>query len=110
MADLTAADVTYTIIRERITETQGRYENIVDITFGDGVKTVSDDGLPLIPSLLGLPSGIIEAIILIGAESKANLQSNAPVALNITTNPITNLFLTVVTPQPTIFRLLVIGY
>jgi hypothetical protein len=108
VADLTAEDVSYSIIRERITETQGRYENIVDITFGDGVKTVPADGLPLTPSLLGLPNGVIEVIIIFGTDSQSTFITLMPAIFNINKN---TLFLQGnQMPVLSTFRLFIIGY
>src|SRR6266566_2328281 len=65
MADLVAADVTYTEAGypfRQLQEPLGRFSNKVTVTFGDGSKTYPAGGIPLVGNSLGMPVGIVESI------------------------------------------------
>lgn len=57
MADLVAADVTYTILNED-RDVKGRRVVIAELAFGDGVDTYPAGGVPLTKGKLGLPNQI----------------------------------------------------
>ena len=57
MADLVAADVTYTL-GERAIEGSSFRRNIVTLAFGDGVDTYPSGGVPLTKGKIGLPTVI----------------------------------------------------
>lgn len=63
MADLVAADVTYTPLDSRATE-NGRRSNRVRLAFGDGVDTVPAGGIPLTKGKMGCPN-IIESLVVV---------------------------------------------
>lgn len=69
MPDITAADVTYDTgvdsIDRRLSGRPPHYDALVGITFGDGALTYPTGGVPLLASKLGMPNGVIEAIIIV---------------------------------------------
>lgn len=69
MADIAAADVIYSTgvgsIDRRLSGIPPHYDTKATISFGDGVDTYPAGGIPLLASKLGMPSGVIEAVIIV---------------------------------------------
>lgn len=63
MADLVAADVTYTILNQRRTA-GSKNHNRVRLAFGDGADTVPSGGIPLSKGKLGCPV-VIESLVIV---------------------------------------------
>lgn len=76
MADITAADVTYTVAPypkgSRLFARSPRYDNVVTLEFGDGALTYPTNGIPLSGSGLGMPSNIVEVVIVFSQFGGAN--------------------------------------
>lgn len=62
MADIVAADVTYTVTKQR-KEESGNKINSVTIAFGDSALTYPTGGVPLTKANMGCPNAIIAADI-----------------------------------------------
>lgn len=69
MADLTSADVTYNTgvdsVDRRLVGMPPHYDALVTVSFGDGVDTYPAGGVPLVPNKLGMPSGVLEAVLIV---------------------------------------------
>lgn len=75
MAQLVAADVTYTLVSESAGPSDPKPERIFTIAFGDGTAEYTDGGIPLTKAKLGCPASI-QSLIFIGQISTAG---NVPV-------------------------------
>ena len=62
MADLNAADVSYSILKED-SDGNGRRVVVAALTFGDGVDTYPAGGVPLTKGNLGLPNSVDRLLI-----------------------------------------------
>lgn len=71
MADITAADVTYTIDSRRYVPGLG-YSTVVKMAFGDGLLTIPAAGVPLTKEKMGCPN-VIKSFKLIESEATGGL-------------------------------------
>lgn len=62
MADIAAADVTYTVVKKVIGES-GYRENVMTVAFGDGALTYPAGGIPLTAGNLGCPNQILSLVV-----------------------------------------------
>lgn len=69
MADIAAADVTYTQVEgsQKASPSEPRRSAVFDIAFGDGALTIPAGGIPLTKAKLGCPTQIDELILIDGA-------------------------------------------
>lgn len=66
MADIAAANVTYTIVQKGTTGNDQRKQNLVDVAFGNGALTYPAGGIPLTKGKLGLPNNLDYLVIVEG--------------------------------------------
>lgn len=83
MAQLTTADVTYTLVSEKAGPSDPLPERIFTISFGDGTATYTNGGIPLIKGKLGCPE-TVQSFSFIGQIAGAG---NVPI-YNYTANTI----------------------
>lgn len=62
MANLVAADVTYTVLTQRVGD-GSRKKNRIRLAFGDGVDTVPAGGIPLLKGSMGCPTTIESLVV-----------------------------------------------
>ena len=74
MPDILAANVTYTEVagKRRLVGRPPHFENIVDVVFGNNSLNYPTGGVPLSANKLGMPSGVVEEIVVLdqGANAK----------------------------------------
>lgn len=107
MAAIGTTDVTYTLVRTWLSLKER--QAIVDVTYGDGVKTYPTGGVPLLKNSLGMKRNV-DAIIVAGAPTNAYTYKADATNLKIISETAAAEASNAATPAATTLRLHVMGW